>query len=131
SFILSTLIKENSKKINSNFERGSYAPKEECVGILLPASFASSLLNLSVLLAQKVVVNLNFTAGEKALQAAVKSAQISQIYTSKKFLEKLESKGVSLNFGEEVNLIYMEDVVEIFKKQKSKILAMMMAVSIL
>lgn len=85
SFILSTLIKENSKKINSNFERGSYAPKEECVGILLPASFASSLLNLSVLLAQKVVVNLNFTAGEKALQAAVKSAQISQIYTSKKF----------------------------------------------
>ncbi|HEE9542578.1 TPA: acyl-[ACP]--phospholipid O-acyltransferase [Campylobacter coli] len=131
SFILSTLIKENSKKINSNFERGSYAPKEECVGILLPASFASSLLNLSVLLAQKIVVNLNFTAGEKALQAAVKSAQISQIYTSKKFLEKLESKGVSLNFGEEVNLIYMEDVVEIFKKQKSKILAMMMAVSIL
>lgn len=79
------------------------------------------MLNLSVLLAQKVVVNLNFTAGEKALQAAVKSAQISQIYTSKKFLEKLESKGVSLNFGKEVNLIYMEDVVEIFKKQKSKI----------
>lgn len=131
SFVLSKFIKENSKKINHNFKRGSYAPKEECIGILLPASFASSLLNISVLLAEKVVVNLNFSTGEKALKMAVENAKISQIYTSKKFLEKLENKGISINFDENVHLIYMEEVFEIFKQQKSKILATMIAVSVL
>lgn len=131
SLILSALIKTNSKKFHSIKPNQSYAPKEECVGILLPASFASSLVNLGVLLANKIVVNLNFTAGEKAVQAAVQNSQISQIYTSKKFLEKLENKGISLKFDEKVNLIYMEDIVENFKKQKSKILSMMIIVSIL
>lgn len=131
SLILSTFIKENTQKLNIHTQRGSYAPKEECVGILLPASFASSLLNLSVLIAQKVVVNLNFTAGEKALKAAIENAQISQIYTSKKFLEKLESKGLKLEFDKNIHLIYIEDIIDNFKKQKAKIIRTMLMVSIL
>ncbi|MFQ6341950.1 acyl-[ACP]--phospholipid O-acyltransferase [Campylobacter sp. VTCC 70190] len=131
SLILSSFIKQNTQRLSIHTQRGSYSPKEECVGILLPASFASSLLNLAVLLADKVVVNLNFTAGEKALKAAVKEAQIFQLYTSRKFLEKLASKGLSLNLDEKVHIIYMEDIVADLKKQKMKILSMMSLVSIL
>lgn len=131
SLILSSMIKENSHKFNIKVQRGSYSPKEECVGILLPASFASSLCNLATLLAGKVVVNLNFTAGEKNIQAAIESAGIRQIYTSRKFLEKLKDKGIGFSFAQEVNVLFMEDLVEIFKRQKAKIIAYMALVSLL
>ncbi|EGW0785435.1 acyl-[ACP]--phospholipid O-acyltransferase [Campylobacter jejuni] len=131
SLFLNFFIKRKSKELNINLQRGSYAPKEEAIGILLPASFASSLTNLSVLIAEKIAVNLNFTAGEKALKAAIKNAQISQIYTSKTFLEKLANKGINLNFDTNIHLIYFEDIVEDFKMQKTKIFSMMLAVSII
>lgn len=54
SLILNFFIKRKSKELNINPQRGSYAPKEEAIGILLPASFASSLTNLSVLIAEKL-----------------------------------------------------------------------------
>lgn len=131
SLFLNFFIKRKSKELNINPQRGSYAPKEEAIGILLPASFASSLTNLSVLIAEKIAVNLNFTAGEKALKAAIKNAQISQIYTSKTFLEKLANKGINLNFDTNIHLIYFEDIIEDFKMQKTKIFSMMLAVSIM
>lgn len=54
SLFLNFFIKRKSKELNINLQRGSYAPKEEAIGILLPASFASSLTNLSVLIAEKL-----------------------------------------------------------------------------
>ncbi|KAA6228424.1 MULTISPECIES: acyl-[ACP]--phospholipid O-acyltransferase [unclassified Campylobacter] len=129
SLMLSNLIKKNTQKFNIVLKRGSYAPKEECVGILLPASFASTLLNLSVLLANKVVVNLNFTSN--TLNLAIKDANISQIYTSRLFLEKLQDKNITLNFEDGVNLVYMEDIFEDFKRQKGKVLMYLGLVSIL
>lgn len=131
SFLMSSFIKENSKKLQIQPQHSSYAPKEECIGILLPASFASSLVNLGVLLANKIVVNLNFTAGEQALNLAVQNAQIVQIYSSKKFIEKLENKGIKLDFGDKVRLIYMEDIAQNFKERKARILSTMIAISIL
>ncbi|TQR41925.1 acyl-[ACP]--phospholipid O-acyltransferase [Campylobacter sp. MIT 12-8780] len=130
ALMLSLKIKQNSKLFKIVPKQGEFAPKEECVGIILPASLASSLCNFAVLIASKVVVNLNFTAGVKALNLAVENAGIKQIYTSKKFLEKLESKGVTLSFDESVKIIFMEDIIAEFKAKKVQILSFLALVSL-
>ncbi|RAX57485.1 acyl-[ACP]--phospholipid O-acyltransferase [Helicobacter monodelphidis] len=121
---LSILLSLKWKHKKTYFKEGEFAPDSECIGILLPASFASTLCNLSLLLASKVVVNLNFTAGQKALLAAVNGAKIKQILTSRAFLEKLENKGIHIAF-DDTEMIYMEDIVAEFKEKKSKIAALM------
>ena len=100
------------------------------VGILLPASMASIICNLGVLNAGKTVVNLNYTAGEKAISAAINSAEIKEIYTSTKFLEKLKERGIEINFND-AKVIYMEDLMAQILKNKGVILAYLVTVSIL
>jgi len=65
-------------------------PGEENVATLLPASVGGALANIAILCAGKTVVNLNFTIGQEALDAAIAQAGIKTILTSKKFIEKLE-----------------------------------------
>ena len=89
----------------------------DCIGIMLPASLASVLCNFSSMMAGKIVVNLNFTAGLNAIKSAIDSANISHIYTSKKFLEKLKDKGIEIDFSG-VTLHFMEDIVAQIRKQK-------------
>lgn len=89
----------------------------DCIGVMLPASLASVLCNFSSMMAGKIVVNLNFTAGPKAIKSAIDSANISHIYTSKKFLEKLKDKGIEIDFSG-VTLHFMEDIVAQIRKQK-------------
>jgi acyl-[acyl-carrier-protein]-phospholipid O-acyltransferase/long-chain-fatty-acid--[acyl-carrier-protein] ligase len=64
------------------------APGDAPLGILLPASAGGVLANLAVTLAGRTAVNLNFTAGEKALLSAVRQAGIRTVITSRRFLEK-------------------------------------------
>jgi acyl-[acyl-carrier-protein]-phospholipid O-acyltransferase/long-chain-fatty-acid--[acyl-carrier-protein] ligase len=73
------------------------------VGVLLPASVAGSLANIAILLAGKVPVNLNFTAGRDAMESAVKQCRIKSILTSRVFLSKagLEKTG-GMVFLEEI-----------------------------
>ncbi|WP_348519162.1 acyl-[ACP]--phospholipid O-acyltransferase [Campylobacter sp. CCS1377] len=131
TLMLSLEIKKNTQKFDIKPKQGAYAPPQECVGILLPASMASSMCNLATLIAQKIVVNLNFTAGNKALNAAIENAGIKQIYTSRKFLEKLNNKGVYFEFGTDINWVYMEDIVAEFKAKKLKILSFLAMASFL
>jgi len=63
-------------------------PTESMVGILLPASVGGAVANIAVLLAGKVPVNLNFTAGREATAAAVEQCGIQTILTSRIFLSK-------------------------------------------
>ncbi|NKB36853.1 MAG: MFS transporter [Gammaproteobacteria bacterium] len=84
---------------------------ERNIGLLLPTSSAGAIANMATLLQGKTVVNLNFTASSDALLAALKSAEIKNIYSSRKFLHKLEKKGVDLGpVLNEVEVIYMEDL---------------------
>lgn len=116
----------------SSFMQKNSSTKEplDTVGIMLPASMASSLCNLSALLCGKVVVNLNFTAGANAIKAAINSAKIKQIYTSKKFLQTLEDKGVVFDF-DGAKIFYMEDITNTFKAKKLQILLTFIMVSVL
>ncbi|HZI94331.1 MAG TPA: AMP-binding protein, partial [Patescibacteria group bacterium] len=60
------------------------------VGILLPPSVAGALINVAVMMAGKVPVNLNYTTSAESLEAAIAQCGIRTIFTSRKFLEALE-----------------------------------------
>ena len=66
----------------------SHCPDEKMIGVILPASVGGALINIATLLAGKVPVNLNFTAGREAMTAAAAQCQIKTIITSSTFLEK-------------------------------------------
>ncbi|MCW9078578.1 MAG: acyl-[ACP]--phospholipid O-acyltransferase [Gammaproteobacteria bacterium] len=70
---------------------------EQNIGLLLPTSSAGLITNMAALLLGRTVVNLNYTASLPALQAAVRKADVKTIYTSSRFLKKLEQRGVDLS----------------------------------
>jgi acyl-[acyl-carrier-protein]-phospholipid O-acyltransferase/long-chain-fatty-acid--[acyl-carrier-protein] ligase len=61
------------------------------VGIILPPGKGGILSNLAVLLAGKVPVNLNFTAGEKAITSCIAQADIDKFITADPFVGKMTS----------------------------------------
>lgn len=63
-------------------------PADRMVGVMLPASVAGVLVNVAALFAGKVPVNLNFTAGAEAAEAALAQCGIATIVTSRRFVEK-------------------------------------------
>jgi acyl-[acyl-carrier-protein]-phospholipid O-acyltransferase/long-chain-fatty-acid--[acyl-carrier-protein] ligase len=65
-----------------------HCAEESMVGVLLPASVGGALANIAVSLAGKVPVNLNFTAGQENLTAALRQCGIKTILTSRLFLSK-------------------------------------------
>ncbi len=84
---------------------------EQNIGFLLPTSNVGSIANMAAIIKGKTVVNLNFTASEAALQAAVEKAGIKSIYTSRKFLDKLAKKGIELDESfPDCQLLFMEDL---------------------
>ncbi|PAF50759.1 hypothetical protein BKH43_04170 [Helicobacter sp. 13S00401-1] len=98
-------------------------PKDtQNIGVLLPSGIASILCNMAIFLAGKTSVNLNFTGGDKNVSDSIKLAEISYIYTSKVFLEKLSFKGIELNLNTTTNF-YMEEVFAKIKEQKAKALS--------
>lgn len=73
------------------------------IGILLPNSSGAAVANLGVTLAGRTAVNLNFTAGEEAMNSAISQCRISIILTSRKFLEKVK-------LAERPGLVYLEEL---------------------
>jgi acyl-[acyl-carrier-protein]-phospholipid O-acyltransferase/long-chain-fatty-acid--[acyl-carrier-protein] ligase len=64
------------------------ASGDDMVGLLLPASVGGALANIAALLAGKIPVNLNFTAGAEAMETAAAQCGIRAVITSKRFLQK-------------------------------------------
>jgi acyl-[acyl-carrier-protein]-phospholipid O-acyltransferase / long-chain-fatty-acid--[acyl-carrier-protein] ligase len=79
--------------------------KENMVGILLPASVTAALANIAVLLAGKIPVNLNFTAGKEALASAIEQCMMRTILTSRVFLAKAK-------VAELPGMIFLEDLMK-------------------
>jgi acyl-[acyl-carrier-protein]-phospholipid O-acyltransferase/long-chain-fatty-acid--[acyl-carrier-protein] ligase len=80
---------------------------EQCVGMLLPASVGGALANMGVTLAGRVAVNLNFTAGQDGINAAMAKCGIRTVLTSPAFLEK-----VKVRFDTRVRVVMVEDVLK-------------------
>ena len=97
------------KRINSNN-----------IGLLLPTSSAGAFINYMVLLMGKTAVNLNFTAPIDSLKLSIKKANIKTIISSKKFVEKLESRGIKIsNIFFDAEVFYLEDERNNISKVKS------------
>ena len=76
---------------------------EKMIGLLLPSSVAGALANTGVMIAGKVPVNLNFTAGRESMASAVEQCGIRTILTSKIFLAKAKIEAMD-------GMVYLEDV---------------------
>jgi acyl-[acyl-carrier-protein]-phospholipid O-acyltransferase / long-chain-fatty-acid--[acyl-carrier-protein] ligase len=63
---------------------------DERIAIVLPASRASMLVNLAVTLADKVPVDLNFTAGRAANESCCRRANLHVAISATQFMERLK-----------------------------------------
>ncbi|HEY3305393.1 MAG TPA: MFS transporter, partial [Candidatus Binatia bacterium] len=75
---------------------------ESMIGLLLPASVGGALANIAVLMAGKVPVNLNFTAGSEATAHALRQSGARTILTSRQFLAKAKLEPME-------GMIFIED----------------------
>jgi len=81
--------------------------------LLLPSSGGGAIASMAILALGKTIVNLNFTAGKKALQSAAEQAEVKHIYTSRKFLDKMLERGMDLeSFFPHSKLLMLEDIRE-------------------
>lgn len=100
------------------FRRMILKHNEQNIGLLLPTTSIGAILNISTILAGKTVVNLNYTASKDSIVYGIQEANIKNIYTSRKFCDKLKDRGIFIEeMLENVNLIYLEDL----KKNSSKL----------
>ena len=87
-----------------------YSP-EQNVGLLLPSSGGGAIASIAILSLGKTLVNLNFTAGKKALSSAAKQAEVKHIYTSRKFLDKMLERGIDFEtYFPNSKLLMLEDI---------------------
>jgi acyl-[acyl-carrier-protein]-phospholipid O-acyltransferase/long-chain-fatty-acid--[acyl-carrier-protein] ligase len=84
-----------------------YSAKDSMIGVLLPATVGGALVNVAAFLAGKVPVNLNFTAGEEAMHAAIRKCGINTVLTSRVFLSKA-------HIEETGNMVLVEEIRKTF-----------------
>lgn len=84
---------------------------EQNVGLVLPASSASLISNMALLLNGQTTVNINYTSSVPAVQASVQSAAIKTVFTSRRFIAKLEQRGIAIeDMLKDAQLVFLEDV---------------------
>lgn len=64
---------------------------QERVGVVFPSSLGGYIANLGLVLAGKVPVNLNFTAGPASVQASIAKAGIDTVITAQPVIDKLDT----------------------------------------
>ena len=88
-----------------------YKVKGQNIGLLVPSTAAGAFVNYSVLMMGKTAVNLNYTSEINSLKLSLESANIQTIIASKKFVEKLKTKGIEIDeILNLVEVIYLEDI---------------------
>jgi len=84
---------------------------ESNIGILVPTSAGGAIANMAALMLGKTIVNLNYSTSTIALKSALALAEVKTIYTSKKFLQRLQAHGI--DFSETLashNILYLEEI---------------------
>ena len=91
----------------------SRSVRAECprhrVAIVLPPGKAALIANLAVLLADKVPVNLNFTAGAAAVQSCIAQAELQHCLTAHPFVKRLG------DFPWPEHTIFLDDILPAMK----------------
>ncbi|WOH36446.1 acyl-[ACP]--phospholipid O-acyltransferase [Thalassotalea fonticola] len=93
--------------------------KSQNIGLMLPASSAAIIANNAVLLNGQTAVNLNYSTSVNAVCSGLKNANVKTVISSKKFLQKLQSKGINTDtMLAGINVIFMEDLKEKVSKTR-------------
>lgn len=79
---------------------------QEKIGILLPPSVGSALVNLAVTMLGKVAVNLNYVVSEQAINSTVSQCGIKCVISSRSFVEKIKIGNLNTLPG----LFFLEDI---------------------
>jgi acyl-[acyl-carrier-protein]-phospholipid O-acyltransferase/long-chain-fatty-acid--[acyl-carrier-protein] ligase len=66
-------------------------PEQSALGVVMPASVGAALVNVGIVLAGKVPVNLNFTTAPENIAHAARTCGIKTVVTSRQFVRKLEN----------------------------------------
>lgn len=82
------------------------------IGIFLPTGAGSVIAFLSIHAADRNPAMLNFSAGIKNLKAAVQTAPLKSILTSRKFIDIAGLSPLIADLSEIVEIIYLEDLKE-------------------
>ncbi len=80
-------------------------PDERMIGVLLPPTVPTALLNLGITLAGRIPVNLNYTSSQDSIDVSVEKCGIRTIFTSPKLLERF-------NMPVRPGMVMLEDVAE-------------------
>jgi len=100
--------------------------KKEHVGVLLPNTNACFITFLALHARSSVPAMLNFSAGEQAIVAALKTACVQTVLTSHKFIEKAELEQLIDAIEQHATVVYLEDLrknLNVFHKLKGLFLA--------
>jgi acyl-[acyl-carrier-protein]-phospholipid O-acyltransferase / long-chain-fatty-acid--[acyl-carrier-protein] ligase len=80
-------------------------PQDKMIGIMFPSSIGGALANIAILLAGKVPVNLNFTAGKESVALAIEQCGIRTILTSRLFLTKAKLEAID-------GMVFLEEIMK-------------------
>lgn len=83
---------------------------EKRIGVLLPPGKGGAVANLAIVLAEKIPVNLNFTAGREAIESAKEQSQITTIISARAMAKRLE------NFPWTDQVIHLDETLPALKR---------------
>ena len=107
--------------------------KGERVGLMLPNANGCFLTFFAMHARGLIPAMLNFSAGEKAVLAALKTASVSTVITSKKFIELAELGDLIAAIATKAEVVYLEDLREnlnIIHKLKGLVMAKIPSIGI-
>ncbi|MFS2317651.1 AMP-binding protein [Maricaulis sp. D1M11] len=84
----------------------------EAVAVLLPTGLGAIIAFYAISAYGRVPAMLNFTAGEKALKAAMTACKAKRVVTAHRFIELGELDALETALGADHEMIYLEDVRE-------------------
>ena len=96
----------NTCVLRNYMRRRILSPDEQFVGIILPPTVVTTVVNLAMTLDKRVVVNLNYTVSAEIMNQCIKTAGIKHILTSRKVMEKLNYKNL------DAEVVILEDCVK-------------------
>jgi len=89
-----------------------YCDGDDTLGVLLPGTLATVATFWGLQLHNKTPAMLNYTAGAQGMISACETARLRRVVTSRRFVTQANLEKAVAALGEQVELIYLEDVAE-------------------
>lgn len=87
-----------------------HTEKNETVGVLLPSTLATVATFWGLQITSRTPAMLNYTVGAQGMISACETAVLKRVITSRKFILQAKLTDAVNTLGEQVELIYLEDI---------------------